>query len=360
MIALSIFPWRDGTERRGTKFLWIVGLLCALRPTAAIMWIPLCLYHLLTDRRNKISLLIDYAVIASVTLAYSVAIDSLFYGEIVVTPWLFFKFNVLSKISDFYGKEPILWYLYNGLPTLLGIQYLMFFLALIRVRPGSSRKELLMIGTVLWTILVYSCISHKEFRFILPLLPMILYIATCSSFYENFRITEFKRKLLLTILVVSNLLPGLYISLVHQRGSLDLMRLVRNELSIYNDSNVDILFLTPCHATPLYSHLHRNISVRFLTCEPNYDVKRKNDDSFFEMPSKWLEANYGHKTYNQLPTHIVTYDNIPSEIKSFLRNYRLLAQVFDTHFPLNGHSYYLNLYRRKKVKNGNVRGKLFK
>jgi phosphatidylinositol glycan class B len=29
-----------------------------------------------------------------------------------------------------------------------------------------------------------------------------------------------------------------------------------------------VLFLTPCHATPYYSHVHRNVSMRFLDCSP--------------------------------------------------------------------------------------------
>lgn len=30
----------------------------------------------------------------------------------------------------------------------------------------------------------------------------------------------------------------------------------------------NILFLTPCHATPYYSTLHRNLPMRFLDCTP--------------------------------------------------------------------------------------------
>jgi phosphatidylinositol glycan class B len=29
-----------------------------------------------------------------------------------------------------------------------------------------------------------------------------------------------------------------------------------------------LLFLTPCHATPFYSHVHRNVSMHFLDCSP--------------------------------------------------------------------------------------------
>lgn len=33
-------------------------------------------------------------------------------------------------------------------------------------------------------------------------------------------------------------------------------------------NGTSVLFLTPCHATPFYSHLHRSIPMRFLDCSP--------------------------------------------------------------------------------------------
>ena len=33
-------------------------------------------------------------------------------------------------------------------------------------------------------------------------------------------------------------------------------------------ARTSVLFLTPCHATPYHSHVHRNIPMRFLDCSP--------------------------------------------------------------------------------------------
>jgi len=33
-----------------------------------------------------------------------------------------------------------------------------------------------------------------------------------------------------------------------------------------------VLFLMPCHATPYYSSLHKNIPMRFLDCSPRYMI----------------------------------------------------------------------------------------
>lgn len=47
-IALSYFPW----YREGTGYLWPAAICCFLRPTAAVIWLPLVLYHL---RRSRLS-----------------------------------------------------------------------------------------------------------------------------------------------------------------------------------------------------------------------------------------------------------------------------------------------------------------
>lgn len=51
-----------------------------------------------------------------------------------------------------------------------------------------------------------------------------------------------------------------------QRGTEDVMNYLAREATY---GKVDsILFLMPCHATPFYSTLHRNVPMRFLDCSP--------------------------------------------------------------------------------------------
>jgi phosphatidylinositol glycan class B len=44
------------------------------------------------------------------------------------------------------------------------------------------------------------------------------------------------------------------------------MGLVRREAAAHPGTT--LLFLTPCHATPYYSHLHHPVPMRFLDCSP--------------------------------------------------------------------------------------------
>ena len=51
-----------------------------------------------------------------------------------------------------------------------------------------------------------------------------------------------------------------------RRGVLDVMEVVRQRAA--RDAGTSVLFLTPCHATPFYSHVHAPIRMRFLDCSP--------------------------------------------------------------------------------------------
>ena len=44
------------------------------------------------------------------------------------------------------------------------------------------------------------------------------------------------------------------------------MEVVRQRAA--RDAGTSVLFLTPCHATPFYSHVHAPIRMRFLDCSP--------------------------------------------------------------------------------------------
>ena len=48
---------------------------------------------------------------------------------------------------------------------------------------------------------------------------------------------------------------------------MDILGLLRREAATHG-SRSSVLFLTPCHATPYYAHMHANVPMRFLDCSP--------------------------------------------------------------------------------------------
>lgn len=350
-IALTIFPWRDSGER-SIKYLWIVALLCAIRPTAAVIWTPLCFYHILTTPSSKIILLLNYFKIGIVTLTLSTILDSHCYGTFVITPLEFLRANIFNQIGSFYGSHSTFWYITSGLPVILGLNYLTFLIGTWQVikHPTRFHRQAVMLVTIGWTIGIYSLIAHKEFRFILPLLPLLICLSAVGTLCLKEALSSFKRKIFIAAFVLTNLLPGIYFCLIHQRGSLDAMKILQQEIAGARYYDVDILFLTPCHATPLYSQLHSNVSVRFLSCEPNLKWHKNYVDeatSFFSGPMLWLNETYGMREKEDKPSHIVMFDKIAPEIDKFLNEYELIAKLFYAHFVEDGYSQYLLLYRKK-------------
>ncbi len=61
------------------------------------------------------------------------------------------------------------------------------------------------------------------------------------------------RKPAAAALLLFNLIPALYTGLIHQRGSLDVMHDLRELCDpSESQSSPELLFLMPCHSTPLY------------------------------------------------------------------------------------------------------------
>nr|XP_034174520.1 GPI mannosyltransferase 3 [Osmia lignaria] len=349
MIAISMFPWRDSNVK-SIRYLWIVGFLCMMRPTAVIIWLPLCIYHLCTSLQNKFVLMCQYSIIGSACCVSSVLMDTYCYGTFVISPWEFFRVNVLHKIGDSYGTQHLLWYIISGLPVLLGLHYVIFLLCMWQVmkHPSSFHRQSIMLVVISWTIGIYSLLSHKEFRFLLPLLPMFIYICTSCASPLTMKSAKIVKRAFIVLLIITNVLPGFYFCMIHQRGSLDVMNILHNELSDINDTT-NILFLTPCHATPLYSHLHVNIPIKILTCEPNFNSSinyTEEADAFFLNPMQWLNNYYSNEN-NTIPSHVILFDNVIPKIKQFLEHYQLISQTFYTHLPQSNYGKYIHVYKHK-------------
>lgn len=87
----------------------------------------------------------------------------------------------------------------------------------------------------------------------------------------------------------------------------------------------------------VFSYVHRNISMRFLTCEPNLkSVTNYTDeaDQFYQDPGEWL-----HKEYTKLkrpwPSLIVYFNSLQKDVSRVLvqGGYHQCESFFHTHIP---------------------------
>ncbi|XP_056121925.1 GPI mannosyltransferase 3 [Rhinichthys klamathensis goyatoka] len=327
-LALCFYPLPGSKMHNSWKYLCLVSLAVVIRPTALIVWLPLLFYHFCGEQ-NKLKLITQQCIpIAALALAVSTLIDSVFYGKWIFVQWNFLKFNVLHNVAEFYGAHPWHWYFTQGLLVVIG-PHLPFFMHGCSL---ATKKHRILLITILWTTAIYSLLSHKEFRFIYPVLPFCMIFCGISLAK-----LQAWRKTAAGALLVLNLFPALYTGLIHQRGNLDVMHDLQRLCDISDSQNsTELLFLMPCHSTPLYSHLHCPLKLRFLECPPDLTANEEYVDEaavFFSNPLHWLRTSF--PSQSTLPSHIVLFDFLEKEIAAFLEENRFTkqAEIFHTHFP---------------------------
>lgn len=292
-----------------------------------------CINFLLTTSR----ILITCVFCRLFTFGASLIIDRVFFDKWTFVQWNFLKFNVLQNMGSFYGSHPWHWYISQGFPVIIGT-HLPFFLHGVVVAP---RRYIVLLVAIAWTLLIYSFLSHKEFRFIYPVLPLCMIF--CGFSFSHFKCWK---KTAVGVLVVSNLLPALYTGLVHQRGALDVMS---NIQQLCKKENSSLLVLMPCHSIPYYSHVHCPLKMNFLECPPDIgDPEMYVDEAelFYMSPIAWLNAEFHDTT--RLPTHLVMFSALEKEISTFLttNSYVKKASIFHTHVPEGRIGSHIYMYER--------------
>lgn len=338
-IALYYYPW--SLKNKNNNFLWIVGLACIMRPTAIIVWLPLIIFDFFCHKRYTVINITKYFIIGFMLIIFSIMLDSYFYGSFIVTQWNFLYYNIFKNINEHYSVEHWSWYFVNGLPVVLGPIFIIFVYTIIKklryINQVNTHSKLLI--TIIWTLFVLSMIAHKEQRFLLPLLPIIFFTAS-----QQISTIGKKIKKLGSIIAIVNTLILIFLGRYHQIGSTSIMSHLASL-----PKNSSLLFLMPCHSTPLYSHLHLNMTARILTCEPNlYGVSNYIDeaDVFFMNPTKWLDDSYPLGSNKLLPTHIIMYDVLSNEVQTFMsrKKYKIILKIFHTYFPSGRIGKYINVF----------------
>ncbi|GER56082.1 GPI mannosyltransferase [Striga asiatica] len=204
-------------------------------------------------------------------------------------------------------------------------------------------KEWKLCGHIIWVLGVYSLLGHKEFRFVLPVLPVALIfsgiplanlhqreISKRKQNWNSHKNRYSRLHLSVLFLLVTNLPMALYMSM---RGAEDVMNYLSREAK---DNRVkSILFLTPCHATPYYSTLHKNISMRFLDCTPREERGNLDEsDQFLHDPLVFVTRLARNWTP---PSHIVLFDSQEKPSKELLASHKFdeMKRFFHAHFKLD-------------------------
>ena len=316
-------------------YVFVIAESFMARPTTAIFWLPLVIYDVLwrSSLKKFFTKMIPSAIMGVLIVVF---LDSGLYGSLTLAPWNFLRINLLQNISEQYGTEPWHWYFTNFMPALFcGYGLYPFICGLFKNGLNNESNSLakILALSLVFSLISYSKLGHKEHRFIMPLIPLMLafMVSALNSLTKP-----------LKAFCAVNVVLALYLSLFHQTGPHSVMRY----LYFTSSSVKGVLFLTPCHNMPFYSHMHYNVPMRFLECPPDLTKNpdhQEEDKVFYRKPGKWLDendiANY---------SHIVFYEGLERKISGHhkLQNFHLCAKFWHTHFPDERTSPYVLIHCR--------------
>jgi phosphatidylinositol glycan class B len=247
----------------GSHWLW--------RAAAEARWVAAAAACVAPSPGARRRLLAAGALLGGGALAAGAALDRLAYGRWVFAPWEFARFNLFAGGSAIYGSHPWHWNFLSGFPAMLASLLPLVAAGLWRLPPSQRPLAYL----VALQLAVYSLPAHKEFRFLLPALQLATPLAGLGAqrlwwppSRGASRQGAAQRRLIAVCLALQ--LPLLaYFLLLHGRGQVAVMELVRGWAARQpSAADASVLFLTPCHATPYYAHVHRPLPLRFLDCSP--------------------------------------------------------------------------------------------
>ncbi|XVF34305.1 hypothetical protein REPUB_Repub18cG0048100 [Reevesia pubescens] len=322
--------------------LALAALACAIRPTSAITWVYVGLLELYLTHERLRFIFLELIPIGTVVLGFMCLLDRLMYGTWVLVPLNFLKFNFLSSGGDYYGTHKWHWYFTQGFSVML-FSFLPFCIAGI-----IKSKYWKLSGLILWVLVLYSILGHKEFRFVLPMLPICLIFSgfSLAALEEHgspnderkrssciYKIVPSKKQLAIFFLLATNIPMALYMSLVHQRGTEDVMNYLSKEAA--KEKVRSILFLMPCHATPYYSTLHQNLPMRFLDCSPSEEKGIRDESDRFMMDPVGFGVDFA-KNWSH-PSHIVLFDSEEKQLRKFLvlHSFKEVRRFFHAHFKVD-------------------------
>ena len=303
-----------------TISLAAAAIACILRPTNLLVWITITFAMMFRGLSAPKTVALAQAAFfcGGTVLAVSVAMDKHFYGDWVFPPLKFVYFNVVQSLAVFYGRNRPDYYFTEGLPLLLttalpfaGIG-MWKALRLTNSRSGSRGDDkgtikFMLALAVTTSVLALSLISHKEVRFVFPLLP-ILHVLAAGPIVEflwpdSTRLKK-DRAAWIALGILVNIGIASYTTYIHQQGVMDVIHYIRHEYEakhLISDAGPEMTvgFLMPCHSTPWRSHLvYPDINAWALTCEPPLHLTPDQRegyldeaDVFYANPKAWIETN---------------------------------------------------------------------
>ncbi|KAI2637309.1 glycosyltransferase family 22 protein [Xylaria nigripes] len=358
--------------------LLLAAFAVLLRPTNIFVWVAICMLMLtrftLTgksplDQRVLLVLSREVFLCGFIALGISLVCDRRYFGEWKFPPFEWLYFNVAKDLAKFYGQNDWHYYLSQGIPLLCTTVTPFVLQGFVKSLDAESSYSVVTSNTlkalsyvIITTISTLSLVSHKEVRFIQPLLPALHILAApyVTSFFTTLPTSDAKvcppprlswrRKPVLAAALLVNVVIGGYLSWFHAAAPIEVMSFLRGEFErihpddlnfgrvsntpaiqngTYPPQELFALFLTPCHATPWRSHLiYPALRARALTCEPPIDTAQDSPERsayqdetrrFYADPVSFLDQEmWPHETSGEhMARYIVGFEGIEMPLRTY-------------------------------------------
>ncbi|KAH3665937.1 hypothetical protein OGAPHI_004126 [Ogataea philodendri] len=343
-IALYLFPSHFNANYPLSIF--VAGLCCLIRPTSALTWAFYGVRCLISG--DRVIILFITIITALGVILIDISVNYSFYGKLIFPTLEFLQFNVSKSLSSFYGVSRLDFYIFQAIPVLL-LTYIPFFIIGLVVKKHKQLKLLLILN-----LAAFSLIQHKEFRFIYPLMPILLLFAAYGVQYIASILSPRTRNLVFSTLIITNISISYYFTQIHESGVISVTKYLRDEIT---DQRSSVGFLTPCHSTPFQSHFHippEQVDIWFLTCEPplhlnsseGLDNYMDESDEFYDNTLGFLETNFpaltptsregqvSGKYPHHWPEYLVFFEHLEPLMKQYLENskYSESHRLFNSRF----------------------------
>jgi alpha-1,6-mannosyltransferase len=201
---------RVDARRRARLSLILVAIAgIVFRSELALLVATQTIFLLAMDRIRFIQDAVLAGVISLfVGLQLTMGIDSIFWNRVPLWPELdAFLFNVVSGQSSEWGTSPWYFYFLNALPRLLlnPLTYLLAIPVALR-QPATRQPSISLLTPTLAFVALYSIQPHKEWRFIIYIIPSLTAVAALgASYLWNRRSRSLFASLSSRLLVLSSL-----------------------------------------------------------------------------------------------------------------------------------------------------------